>query len=115
MGQYDISAFVDKVLEVTGKPKVTMMAYSQGGAQVFYALAKNQDWYASRVHRFVSLSACHYYRMNYSYEHVRLSYIKLYELGVYNFFGDDESSMTLENCAYGDPRHCDRINKDLYG
>ena len=32
MGQYDISAFVDKVLEVTGKPKVTMMGYSQGGA-----------------------------------------------------------------------------------
>ena len=45
---------------MTGKPKVTIMGYSQGGAQIFYALATNQDWYAERVHRFVSLAGCHF-------------------------------------------------------
>ena len=28
MGQYDIPAFVDKIIEVTEKPKVTLMGYS---------------------------------------------------------------------------------------
>ena len=28
MGQYDIPAFVDKIIEVTGKPKITLMGLS---------------------------------------------------------------------------------------
>ena len=28
MGYYDIPAFVDKIIEVTAKPKVTLLAYS---------------------------------------------------------------------------------------
>ena len=32
MGVYDVPAFVDKILEVTGKPKVTLMGYSMGSA-----------------------------------------------------------------------------------
>ena len=32
MGEYDIPAFVEKVIEVTGEPKVTLVGYSQGGA-----------------------------------------------------------------------------------
>ena len=61
MGLYDIPAFVEKILEVTGQPNVTLIGYSQGGAQIFYALAKNQDWYADKVHRFVALSPGHYF------------------------------------------------------
>lgn len=60
MGEFDIPALVNKMIEVTEKPKVTLMGYSQGGAQMFYALAKNQDFYADKVHRFVSLSGCPY-------------------------------------------------------
>ena len=30
MGVYDIPAFVDKIIEVTGKPKVTLMGISLG-------------------------------------------------------------------------------------
>ena len=62
MGKYEIPAIVEKIREETGKPKVTLMGYSQGGAQIFYALATNQDWYAERVNRFVSLAGCHYPR-----------------------------------------------------
>ena len=41
MGQYDVPAFVSKVLEVSEKPKLTLIGYSQGGAVGYYALAKN--------------------------------------------------------------------------
>ena len=58
MGAYDIPASVDRILEVTGKPKVTLMGYSQGSAQIYYGLATNQDYYAERVHRFVGLASC---------------------------------------------------------
>ena len=62
MGKYDIPVFVEKIIEVTGKPKVTMMGYSTGGAQMMYALATDQDYYADKVHRFVGLSSCQYLR-----------------------------------------------------
>ena len=62
MGKYDVPAFVDKVIEVTGKPKVTLMGYSQGGAQIFYALSTDQEKYVDKVHRFVGLAPCHYAR-----------------------------------------------------
>ena len=32
MGTYDVPAFINKIVEVTGKPKVTIMGYSTGGA-----------------------------------------------------------------------------------
>ena len=32
MGYYDVPAILDKVLEVTGKPKATLMGNSQGSA-----------------------------------------------------------------------------------
>lgn len=58
MGLYDIPAWVDKVLEVSQKPKVTIIGYSQGGAQMYYGLAKKQDYFAERVNRFVVLASC---------------------------------------------------------
>ena len=68
MGRYDIPAFVDKVREVTGKEKITIMGYSQGGAQIFYALSTNHDWFVDKVHRFVALAPCHYFRETSTYE-----------------------------------------------
>ena len=62
MADYDLPAFVDKILETTGKPKLTLLGYSQGGGQIYYALARNQDWYADRVVRYVSMSAANYPR-----------------------------------------------------
>ena len=40
-GRYDLPAFIDKILEVTGEPKVTVMAYSGGGAAAYYGMAKD--------------------------------------------------------------------------
>ena len=58
MGVYDIPACVDRILEVTNKPKVTLIGYSQGSAQIYYGLAKKQDYFAPRVHRFIALATC---------------------------------------------------------
>ena len=60
MGKYDLPACIERIIEETGKPKVTMMGYSNGGALMLYAMATDQDWYAERVHRFVSLAGCQF-------------------------------------------------------
>ena len=54
MGMYDVPAFIDKMLEVTGKPKVTLIGYSAGTAEIYYGLAKKQDYFAERVNRFIA-------------------------------------------------------------
>ena len=58
MGAIDVPAVVERVLQVTGKPKVTLMGYSQGSSAMLYGLAKKQDWFADRVNRFIGLAAC---------------------------------------------------------
>lgn len=80
------------MIEVTEKPKVTLMGYSQGGAQMFYALAKNQDFYADKVHRFVSLSGCPVPAVEEDYDDSVDMFWDLYEDGIYNYGGNDESS-----------------------
>ena len=58
MAQSNIPAVIKHVLKETGKPKLTVFGYSQGSAQNFYALAKNQDYYADVVHRFIAVAPC---------------------------------------------------------
>lgn len=45
-------------MEVTGKPKVTYIGYSQGSAQGLYAMAKDQDYYADRINRLIMVGPC---------------------------------------------------------
>lgn len=40
MGTYDMPAMMQKVIDISGKPKVTVIGYSMGSAQMFYSLAK---------------------------------------------------------------------------
>ena len=68
MGTIDIPAIVDKIIEVTGQEKVTLMGYSQGSSQMYYGLAKRQDFFADRVHRFVALASCIQRRVYGTYE-----------------------------------------------
>ena len=75
-------------------------------------MAKDQDWYAERVNRFVALSACHYIRIDSTYEEEVLYFSKLNEDGVYNFWGGDESSLNAENCASAKPANCGNLAFD---
>ena len=58
MGTYDLPAALTTVLQVSGKEKATIVGFSQGASQTFYALAKHQDFYADKLHRFVALAPC---------------------------------------------------------
>ena len=98
MGLYDIPACVDKMLEVTGKPKVTLIGYSQGSAQMYYGLAKKQDYFAARVHRFIALGSCIYANTHESYDVFIKEALYYDNQGKYNYFGGDESSV-----VYGSP------------
>ena len=86
------------------------MGLSQGGSQSYYALAKDQDFYADKVARFVALTTCiyphseifynpllqHQERLHATYESIAKSYEMIDQLGVYNLNGGDESTMTKE-------------------
>ena len=58
MGRYDLPAIIDEIIELTGHEKVTYIGYSQGTAQMYYALATNQDFFAEKLNRFVALASC---------------------------------------------------------
>ena len=75
-------------------------------------MAKDQDWYAERVNRFIGLSACQYIRTDSTYEEEVLYFSKLNEVGVYNFFGGDESSLNAENCAAARSSDCGNLGFD---
>ena len=96
MGTYDVPAALTTVLDVSGKQKATLIGYSQGSAQIWYALAKHQDFYADKVHRFVALASCIISKAgDSSPSDVAKYYWYLDQKGIYNYFGDDESSKTM--------------------
>jgi len=57
-GTIDIPKQIEVALDVTGKSKVTLVAYSRGTTASLYGLAKMQDWYAERLDRAVMMAAC---------------------------------------------------------
>ena len=56
MGLYDAPAQIDYVRKITGYNKLTYMGHSQGTTQMFYALSKNEDFWAERLNLFVALA-----------------------------------------------------------
>jgi hypothetical protein len=55
---------VNKVLEVTRKESLTYIGYSRGTAQVFLALALDQDYYADKIDKVIALAPCMYLEMD---------------------------------------------------
>lgn len=55
MGDHDLPAMIDYVLDVTGQKKVAYVAHSQGTSQMFYALTANEDYFAERVSVFAAV------------------------------------------------------------
>eukprot|EP00347_Sterkiella_histriomuscorum_P002909 403366326 len=49
MGDFDIPAMIQYVLNVTNQEKLAYAGHSQGTTQMFYALATNEEFLASRV------------------------------------------------------------------
>ena len=74
MGLYDMPAQIQKVLDETGKPKVTVIGYSQGSAQNIYGMAKKQDFFAERVNRFIAVAPCFAANPGSPYPSIAISY-----------------------------------------
>ena len=55
---------VDKVLQITGKEKLTYIGYSRGTAQVFLALAMDEDVYVDKINKVIALAPCMYLEMD---------------------------------------------------
>ena len=56
MGQFDLPAFVDHILDRTGKEKLTYVGHSMGTTSMIYALATNEDYYKDRINLNVQLA-----------------------------------------------------------
>ena len=54
MGDYDVPAALDFVIQSTGYKKVAYVGHSQGTTQMFYALAHNEAYFADRVSIFLA-------------------------------------------------------------
>lgn len=67
MGEYDIPAVVDFILEETRQKKLAYIGHSQGSTQMFYALATNQDFFKDKVSVFIALGPALYLRSESSF------------------------------------------------
>ena len=92
IAQIDLPAQIEKILEVTGKEKVTMAAYSEGTFITMYALASQQDYWANKVERYISLATC-IVIPGMDYETEVAKYLAYDALGYYNTNGNDESTL----------------------
>ena len=58
MGTIDAPAQIDYIRNATGKNKITYLGHSQGTTQMFYGLAKNEDYFKDRINLFIALAPC---------------------------------------------------------
>ena len=66
LAQYDLPAEIDKIIEVTGEPKVTYVGISQGTFLMFYGLAEfEEEYFAQTVNKFIALAPCIYVESDY--------------------------------------------------
>ena len=56
MGDYDIPASIEYILELTGSPKLAYVGHSMGTTQLFYALIRNNDYYKERISIFIAMA-----------------------------------------------------------
>ena len=104
MGKYDIPAFIDKIIEVTGAPKVTYIGYSLGTNQMFYGLGTMEEiYYQHKLDRFIALSPClylsEYLHLLFNYERLVFVFGVLYRWGIYYVlpvnFGLDVQALSI--------------------
>lgn len=106
LGMYDQPAFIDKILKVTGKSKLTYIGYSLGTSQMFYGLSKlHNSYYADRLNSFVALAPCLKGAVGTRDDYLD-AYLPTHQLGVYAL-GSENWEDDLENiCANLDAKTC---------
>ena len=108
MGVRDVPAFIETIIAVTQKPTVTYIGYSQGSAQMYYGLAKMQDYFADKINRFIAISPCINPTFNIDHKVQVERFQNLENMGIYNFHAKDEGSPVdpLELCKVGTAVDC---------
>ena len=101
MGKFDQKAFFDKIIEVTGQPKITYIGYSSGTTQMLYALGTGK-WLNDKL-RDVILLAPSCYTPGNTYEGIVHTYKGFKDQGVYYLGGDDwEENLTKITAVVGE-------------
>ena len=95
MGINDIPANIEKILTVTGKQKVTLVGHSQGTSQSYYGLAKQQDYFAERVSRFIAFASCIQRSYYGDSDQVLTDFTRMFDVyNYYNFNYYDQDAVT---------------------
>ena len=94
MGAKDTPAELEKIIQITGRPKVTYVGYSLGTSLMYYGLATNQDYFADKLNRFVAMASCIQditYPVD-SYDFQKKDFAEFWEYDVYNWGANDTCS-----------------------
>ena len=106
MGEYDIPAMIDLIIQKTGKPKVTYLGYSMGTTQMFFGLTQLQhDYYADKLHKFIALAPCIYLNER-TYNDYTYGIGALRNLGIYVMNGPNWEQDKKLICKYLGPSAC---------
>ena len=54
-GMYDVPAYIDHILQVTGQEQLTYIGHSQGSTQLFLGASLNPDYYTPKINLMVAL------------------------------------------------------------
>ena len=95
MGAKDAPAELEKIIQISGRSKVTYVGNSLGTSLMYYGLATNQDYFADKLNRFVALASC-IQDITYppdSYNFQAKDFAEYWDYGLYNWGADDECSV----------------------
>lgn len=56
MGEKDVPAFIDFILETTGLEQISYMGHSEGTTQMFLGASLKPDYYKEKVNLFIALA-----------------------------------------------------------
>ena len=113
MGLYDDVANVKMIRERTGK-KVSYIGVSQGTVQMFYALAKMQDFFAENLFTFAAMDPCTI-ALSESDRIYREGLLHFADYGIYAFGGPHWRRDLLKICTHFDPLICLYARNQAYG
>ncbi len=107
MGDYDLPAAIEYVIATNEYPKVAYVGHSQGTTQMFYGLAKNEDYFADKVSVFLAfgpvlrLTHCQSELLFFIANHDALILDTLELFGIYDMFPANWFDTTFMKLACG--------------
>lgn len=91
MGEFDVPANILAIKEATKQEKIQYIGYSQGTAQMHYALSHDpSDFFGENLHRVIQLAPCFYPNVpDLITDMVTDSIMKFQEFGIYSLYDEN--------------------------